>query len=191
MRASLKILIAAVASMSLCFAAVRMFGVQNGATPAARAVDPGIRGGPAGAGQPFAAGLTGSDLRFFYKPGVDQFSQVEQVDDGLGPRFNLDSCSGCHIFPAVGGSSPPANNPQVVRAPIMAPGNTVPPFLSVNGPIREVRFIHKSNGAPDGGVHSIFTIAGRSDAPAGCAINQPNFSNTSNLTFRIPTPVFG
>src|SRR6266446_923784 len=154
-------------------------------------VDPGIRGGPPGAGQAFASGLTAGDLSFFNDPGLTQFSQVEAVADGLGPRFNLDSCAGCHIHPAVGGSSPPTNNPQVVRAPIMAPGNTVPPFLTSDGPIREVRFIQHSNGTPDGGVHSIFTIAGRQDAPAGCAISQPNFSNTANMIFRIPTPVFG
>jgi len=73
----------------------------------------------------------------------------------------------------------------------MAPGNTVPPFLKLDGPIREVRFIRNPDGTPDGGVHGIFTIAGRSDKPAGCSITQPTFSDTSNLSFRIPTPVFG
>ena len=57
-------------------------------------VDPGIRGGPPGAGQPFASGLTAGDLSFFNDPGLSQFSEVEAVDDGLGPRFNLDSCAG-------------------------------------------------------------------------------------------------
>jgi CxxC motif-containing protein (DUF1111 family) len=153
-------------------------------------VDPGIRGGPAGAGKPFQ-GLTNGELSFFTVNGTAQFTQVEAVADGLGPRFNLDSCSGCHINPAVGGSSPLRNNPQVVRAPIMAPGNTVPPFLKLNGPIREVRFIKNPDGTPDGGVHGIFTIAGRADKPGGCSITQPNFSDTDNLSFRIPTPVFG
>jgi len=83
------------------------------------------------------------------------------------------------------------NNPQVARASTMAPGSTVPAFLSINGPIREVRFIHNSNGTPDGGVHDIFTIVGRPDNPSGCAISQPNFSNINNMIFRIPTPVFG
>src|SRR3981081_344827 len=91
-------------------------------------VDPGIRGGTAGAGAPIA-GLTAGELDFFSNHGIPQFTQVEAVADGLGPRFNLDSCSGCHIHPAVGGSSPLQNNPQVVRAAIMAPGNVVPSFL--------------------------------------------------------------
>jgi CxxC motif-containing protein (DUF1111 family) len=54
-----------------------------------------------------------------------------------------------------------------------------------------VRFKTNPDGTPDGGVHALFTIAGRSDKPPGCAISQPNFSNTDNMIFRIPTPVFG
>ena len=154
-------------------------------------VDPGIRGGPAGAGPAFATGLTVGERDFFINFGVPQFMEVEDVDEGLGPRFNLDSCGGCHIFPVLGGSSPRTNNPQVVRAPIMAPGSTVPGFLNIDGPIREVRFIRRANGTADGGVHDIFTTVGRSDNPAGCRIRQPNFSDSSNMIFRIPTPLFG
>ena len=154
-------------------------------------VDPGIRAGSPGAGQPFASGLSSGELAFFNDAGVSQFSQVEDLGDGLGPRFNLDSCGGCHTFPALGGSSPLINNPQVARAATMAPASAVPWFLSLNGPIREVRFIRRANGTPDGGVHDIFTIVGRPDNPSGCAISQPDFSNASNMIFRIPTPVFG
>src|SRR5206468_4905723 len=145
--------------------------------------------------------------------GVKEFNEIEQVEDGLGPRFNLDSCAGCHLFPAIGGSSPPMNNPLVMRAPTMAPGSTVPAFLKIDGPIREVRFIRqtqvnaergrrsdrhddedearKSNAPLDGQVHNIFTIVGRSDNPEGCKIKQPDFSDTRNMIFRIPTPLFG
>ena len=108
-------------------------------------VDPGVRIGASGAGQPFASGLTAGELAFFNNAGKPQFTQIEAVADGLGPRFNLDSCAGCHVYPDIGGSSPPTNNPQVLRAPIMAPGNTVPSFLSIDGPIREVRFIRAAN----------------------------------------------
>jgi CxxC motif-containing protein (DUF1111 family) len=153
-------------------------------------VDPGIRGGLAGVGKPIP-GLTAGELYFFTMNGTPQFTQVEMVADGLGPRFNLDSCSGCHISPAVGGSSPLHGNPQVLRAPIMAPGNAVPPFLKLDGPIREVRFIRNPDGTPDGGVHGIFTIASRTDKPAGCSIVPPTFADIDNLSFRIPTPVFG
>ena len=152
-------------------------------------VDPGVRSGPAGAGTSLA-GMTGGEGDFFNSHGIPQFTEAEGVPGGLGPRFNLDSCGGCHAQPALGGSSP-AVNPQVANAAIMAPGNTVPSLLKLNGPIREVRFVHKPDGSTDGGVHGIFTITGRVDAPTGCAITQPDFSNTGNLTFRIPTPIFG
>jgi CxxC motif-containing protein (DUF1111 family) len=166
------------------------FVIATGIGALAQPRDPGIRGGPPGAGQPIA-GLTPGELSYFISQGEPQFMQIEAVSDGLGPRFNLDSCGGCHAFPAPGGSSPPVNNPQVVRALIMAPGNTVPRFLALNGPVREVRFKTNPNGTPDGGVHAIFTIAGRTDKPPGCAISQPDFSNSGNIVFRIPTPTFG
>lgn len=157
--------------------------------PVVAQTDPGVRGGAAGAGGPISL-LTAGESDFFNNVGKPQFSQVEAVSDGLGPRFNLDSCGGCHAQPALGGSSP-AVNPQVSSASTMAPGNTVPPFLKLNGPVREVRFIRNPDGTPDGGVHDIFTIAGRIDKPAGCSIKQPDFSNPANLSFRIPTPTFG
>ena len=151
--------------------------------------DPGVRGGPAGAGGPLPL-LTSGEADFFHNHGAPTFAEVEDVSDGLGPRFNLDSCGGCHAYPALGGSSP-AVNPQVSRAAIMAPGNTVPSFLKLNGPVREARFIRKPDGSPDGGVHDLFTISGRMDKPAGCNIKQPDFSNANNIIFRIPTPTFG
>ena len=153
-------------------------------------VDPGVRGGAPGAGKPFATGLTPGDLAFFNNIGTPTFAEVEAVQDGLGPRFNFNSCGGCHVFPALGGSSP-LTNPQVTQAPLIAPGNRIPPFLSINGPVREVRFVRNPDGSADGGVHDIFTIVGRADNPSGCSISQPDFSNTGNMIFRIPTPLFG
>ena len=154
--------------------------------------DPGPRGGPAGAGGAIA-GLTAGERDFFRNVATGVFAEIEDVGDGLGPRFNLDSCGGCHAHPVLGGSSP-SINPQVARAALMAPGNTVPSFLTANGPVREVRFIRNSDGSADGGVHAIFTIAGRPDKPAGCSIQQPDFAaqqRRNNLSFRIPTPTFG
>jgi CxxC motif-containing protein (DUF1111 family) len=110
----------------------------------------------------------------------------------LGPRFNLDSCSGCHAQPSVGGSSP-ATNPQVQVATAQGATNTVPPFISATSPIREARFVNRPNGTPDGGVHALFVVTGRSDAP-GCQMQQPNFAAAlaaNNVVFRIPTPTFG
>src|SRR5881397_3963225 len=152
--------------------------------------DPGVRGGPPGAGDALP-GLTPAELQFF-RAGLEQFVEVEGVKDGLGPRFNLDSCGGCHAQPAIGGSSPSVN-PQVTVATKAGATNIVPAFITTNGPVREARFKFKADGTRDGGVHNLFTIAGRSDAP-GCVLAQPDFRGEEarkNVIFRIPTPVFG
>jgi CxxC motif-containing protein (DUF1111 family) len=69
----------------------------------------------------------------------------------------------------------------------------IPSFITANGPIREARFVLKPNGTPDGGVHDLFSIQGRADAP-GCVFAQPNFAAqlaANNVIFRIPINAFG
>ncbi len=159
-----------------------------------RASDPGSRGGPPGAGGPLS-GLAASESDLF-NAGKDQFLEVEGVGQGLGPRFNLDSCAGCHAQPAVGGTSP-AKNPQVDVATAFGARNVVPSFVTSDGPVREARFKYNPDGTRDGGVHALFVLSGRRDATgdaSGCDIQQPDFAaqaGKSNLIFRIPTPVFG
>src|SRR5436853_920941 len=119
---------------------------------------------------------------------------------GLGPTFNGNGCAMCHAEPSVGGSSPgphsrlnPVPNPQVALATLHGATNIVPAFVTSDGPIREARFVRNPDGSLDGGVHGLFTIAGRSDAP-GCTLPQPNFALQlayNNVIFRIPTPLFG
>ena len=156
--------------------------------------DPGVRGGPAGAGGPLP-GLTSAQNAFFGN-GLEDFAEAEGVGDGLGPRFNLDGCGGCHVQPATGGSSP-AVNPQVAIATAFGAKNKVPPFISSNGPIREARFQKNPDGSPDGGVHALFVISGRVDSTgnaSGCTAVQEDFEKqvaNDNIIFRIPTPVFG
>ncbi len=150
------------------------------AAPALAQQDPGPRGGAPGAGNPIA-GLDNQTQKLF-GTGLGQFSEIEGVANGLGPRFNSDSCVSCHSQPAVGGTSP-AVNPQITAAHTAGATNTIPPFVTPTGPAREVRF------PSDGGVHDLFTITGRSDAP-GCNISQPDFT-AQPIIFRIPTPVFG
>ncbi len=158
-----------------------------GDSPNVQAHDPGVRPGPAGAGGPIA-GLSPAESAMFSAARAT-FQEVDVTAKGLGPRFNLDSCAGCHAQPDVGGSSPPVN-PQIAVATASGAHNTIPPFLSLNGPVREVRFKLNPDGSPDGGVKALFTISGRSDA-SGCQMAQPDFTNTGNLSFRIPTPIFG
>ena len=166
--------------------------------------DSGPRGGTVGAGNPIA-GLSSDQLRFF-ENAIGQFTEIQDVSDpspgngGLGPVFNGNACSMCHSQPAVGGTSPSTSafpfvgpNPQVAVANLDGATNKIPFFVTTNGPVREARFKRNPNGTPDGSVHDLFTIQGRSDAP-GCTLAQPNFEQAEqehNLIFRIPTPVFG
>src|SRR5438445_13807685 len=105
--------------------------------------DPGVRGEPAGAGGPLP-GLTSAELAFF-QAGLAAFGEVEAVKDGLGPRFNLDSCGGYHAQPTTGGSSP-AVNPQVAVSTKAGAKNVGPSFISLDGPVREARFKFKTDG---------------------------------------------
>ena len=173
-------------------------GAGSNPTTSTHSLDPGVRGGPPGAGGPL--GGMSTDYQNFFNAALTRFQEVDSVSgsitnekgSGLGPRFNATSCSGCHAFPAVGGSSP-ANNPQIAMATADGATNKIPPFITPNGPVREARFIRNLNGTPDGGVHDLFVITGRSDA-GSCNISQPDFEdalNQKNVIFRIPTPMFG
>jgi CxxC motif-containing protein (DUF1111 family) len=153
-------------------------------------VDPGVRGGDAGAGGALP-GLTDVERAFFEAAKV-VFQEIDAVPEGLGPSFNLDGCAGCHAQPTIGGTAPTVN-PQVALATAQNAKNVVPSFITANGPIREARFVRKPDGTPDGGVHGLFVITGRNDAP-GCNIRQPDFAGElarNNVIFRIPTPTFG
>jgi CxxC motif-containing protein (DUF1111 family) len=152
--------------------------------------DPGPRAGNAGAGGRIA-GLTVKETKFF-DGGLGEFLEVQSPtgsdgdsEAGLGPRFNSNSCVSCHAHPAAGGTSP-ALNPQFSVAPDQANTLALLGIISPNGPVREVRF------QSDGGVHDLFTIAGLEGTPADCQIAQPPFADhLAELSFRIPTPLFG
>jgi CxxC motif-containing protein (DUF1111 family) len=188
----------------LALLAVALLGVSSRIqAQLSRARDPGVRGGPAGAGGPLPA-LSPAEREFF-ADGQADFMEAEGVGDGLGPRLNLDSCAGCHIQPAVGGSSPGPGgigpgggpNPQVAMATAFGARNNVPSFIKADGPVREARFPLNPDGSRDGGVHALFVISGRKDttgSAAGCNARQEDFERqvaNRNIIFRIPTPTFG
>lgn len=166
--------------------------------------DPGPRTGAAGAGG-FYPTLNASEQALFAN-GISQFVEDEPVPDepqgngGLGPGYNDTSCGACHSQPATLGSSPgpaspqvPQQNPQIAAATEMGATNTIPPFIRPDGPVREARFVRHLDGTLDGGVHNLFSIAGRKDA-TGCTLKQPDFAAelaAHNVIFRIPTPLFG
>lgn len=171
--------------------------------------DPGPRSGPATAGS-FYPTLSTAEQSIFSNA-QQTFMEVQSVSAGLpgetgrglGPGFNGNSCAQCHAQPAIGGSSPGLKsrqnsvpNPQVALATLDGATNHVPAFITADGPVREARFVvtvTQRGFTPDGGVHDLFTIAGRSDAK-GCTLAQPDFARElgrNNVIFRIPTPLFG
>jgi CxxC motif-containing protein (DUF1111 family) len=207
-----RVLIVFTLAAFLTFAGTRLVlaGGQTESPASGSAHDPGVRTGAIGSGQPLAnLSRTPGALEFFTN-GQGRFEEIEVVrggaNNGLGPRFNSNQCSSCHAQPAVGGTSPSNTvypfigpNPEIEVANLDGAANTIPSFITAEGPVREVRFVHflNSNGTvsanADGGVHDLFTIQGRSDA-AGCTLAQPAFAQNlalGNLSFRIPTPVFG
>ena len=165
-----------------------------------RPTDPGVRGGPPGGGGPMQ-GLTADQMAFFTQ-GQSVFNETVSVQGtdpdtrvGLGPGFNSNSCESCHSQPASGGTSPLTTvpQPQIAIANLDGAVNTIPSFIFQGGPVREARFVSLPNGAPDGGVHNVFTITGRSDAP-GCNTPQPDFAAelaAHNVGLRIPLQLFG
>ena len=111
---------------------------------------------------------------------------------GMGPVFNADQCFVCHSQPQIGGSSP-AVNPARIIAHRLGGTNVVPSFETATGAFRETRFKFKPDGSRDGGVHSLFTVQGRSDAP-DCTLAQPDYARemqARNVAFRIPLQLFG
>jgi CxxC motif-containing protein (DUF1111 family) len=174
--------------------------------------DPGVQSANRGTGASIIPSSDKTGFLTFFNDGLTRFQEVETVsvgaNVGLGPRFNSNSCSSCHAQPAIGGSGA-AVNPQftftttsdgIVSGPIAA-GNTMPSFITENGPTREARFpfMMNSNGTVDtgvvnGGVEDLFTVAGRSDRGTCTSLAQPNFAaaeSDGNIVFRIPTPTFG
>ena len=125
--------------------------------------DLGPRGDLPGAGGAFPT-LNANEQAFFNQAFL-RFQEVQSVSGdilgedsgGLGPTFNGNSCTMCHTQPAIGGSSPglaspqnPIPNPQVALANLDGAINSVPSFVTANGPVREARFIRNPDGSPDG-----------------------------------------
>jgi len=184
-------------------------------TPVLNTRQPPDANGNEGAGQVVRQG--GAAAAFWFKT-IAVFGQTATVTGGtdantgnptirgLGPSFNGTSCFMCHSQPAIGGSSPGAGTPGFQQNPQLSAAKAsqalnpedYSAFLTPTGPVREARFIlnetDHTRHTLDGGVHQLFTIQGRTDAPAGCTAAQPDVVTqlaSNNVSFRIPTPTFG
>jgi CxxC motif-containing protein (DUF1111 family) len=174
--------------------------------------DPGVQSGNRGTGAALSSVLSNSPsgILSFFTDGQGRFQAVESVsgspagNNGLGPRFNSNSCSSCHAQPAVGGTGAATNPEFGFTTNGVAPGNIMPSFITATGPTREARFpfFFNSNGTvntsePNGGVEDLFTVTGRSDAGtcnSSTVLPQPSFATAvseNNVIYRIPTPTFG
>jgi CxxC motif-containing protein (DUF1111 family) len=96
-----------------------------------------------------------------FRLGLEDFSEVETAEDGLGPAYNGTSCAVCHSVPAIGGVSPIAE----VRAGRREEDGT---FTELNG----------------GTLFHLF-----STPPHSCQVRIPEQANV--IARRVPIPVFG
>jgi CxxC motif-containing protein (DUF1111 family) len=186
--------------------------VLSFAFPLFAQTDPGPRPVPSSIGGPLLSVQQNIPFTIldFFNDGKDRFQEIDSVSGGfadepgfgLGPRFNSRGCGECHAFPATGGASP-STNPQFKDAQAHGATNHIPPFLQLNGPVVEARFIFFTDSLgnpiptqPNGGVEDLFTIADRTDA-GNCTsqvIKQPDFQSAldhHNVILRIPIQTFG
>lgn len=96
-----------------------------------------------------------------FRMGLEDFTEVETAEDGLGPAFNGTSCAVCHSVPAIGGIS---TMTEVRAGHTDGEGN----FTELNG----------------GTLFHLFSIPGHS-----CQVQIPPEANV--LARRSPIPVFG
>jgi CxxC motif-containing protein (DUF1111 family) len=174
--------------LALCAGSVVLWGTPSGP------VDPGVRGGGAGAGGTLP-GMT-SDQQTQFPQYRNVFAEINNLVPntiGLGPGYDADGCAVCHIQPAGGGSSP-KTNPLFNQFQLNGATNVMPSFITTNGPVVNARSPFMPDGVtPDGSVQQLFMVTGRTDA-GGCTATQPDFASeqaANNLILRQTTPLFG
>ena len=107
-------------------------------------------------------GLTPQEFEAF-SLGLDDFLEVEDAEEGLGPAYNGTSCAGCHSVPAIGGISPVAETRAGIR--------------ETDGTFRDVE-------PSRGSLFQLFSIPTH-----GCQSVIPPEANV--IARRVPIPLFG
>ena len=129
-------------------ASVSILAVLFLAVAASAQTDPGVQSGNRGTGAALSSVLANDvpGILAFFNDGLKRFQDVESVsnsptgNNGLGPRFNSNSCSSCHSQPAIGGTGPAMNPEFSFTSNGTAPRDTTPYFLTSTGPTVEARF---------------------------------------------------
>lgn len=124
------------------------------------AVAPGAQT-PVAPGDPLP-GVTPVEFELF-SLGLEDFLEVEDAEEGLGPAYNATSCAACHNVPAVGGISPVAT----VRAGRVAADGSYSDFDPAAGSLFQ-----------------LFSIPTH-----GCQVVIPDTANV--VAQRVPIPLFG
>jgi CxxC motif-containing protein (DUF1111 family) len=107
-------------------------------------------------------GISAAEFELF-RLGLDDFTEVETAEDGLGPGFNAASCAVCHNVPAVGGAS------LILE--------TRAAYRDASGEFRTL------NAAGDTLIH-LFSVP-----PHSCQPTMPEDANV--VAHRMPIPLFG
>ena len=107
-------------------------------------------------------GLTASEFEEF-RMGLEDFLEVEEAEEGLGPAFNGTSCAACHSIPALGG---------------------IAPVTTVRAGIRQEDGSFRDIDPARGSLFQLFSIPTH-----GCQSVIPPEANV--IARRVPIPLFG
>src|SRR5437879_113130 len=121
--------LASVLTLAVLFLAVAAFAQT----------DPGVQSGSRGTGAALSSVLANdkAGILTFFNDGQARFQEVDTVSgNGLGPRFNSNSCSSCHAQPAVGGSGASTNPEFAFAGSSVAPRDSTPSFVTATGPMK-------------------------------------------------------
>ena len=80
-------------------------------------------------------GVTQAELAAFTNA-VTTFTEVDSVPTGLGPRFNMNSCAGCHAHPSPGAPVPPSTrrSPSPLHSAPSTPSRPSSPRTALSAP---------------------------------------------------------
>ena len=142
-------------------------------------------------------GLTPVEFELF-SMGIEDFLEVEDAEEGLGPAYNGTSCGACHNVPAVGGVSPVAE----VRAGRVDAAGVYSDVVPGAGSLFQMFSIptHGCQAAipPAAKDSDQYNFANWRDAPGPCFLGprprtwQRSFRHRPNvIARRVPIPLFG